>query len=101
MLAPDLFNIYVDSVARQLEPLLQRSGVTLQFRIDGDLKTVRRPTHSELMWILLYADDIALIAEDMASLKSSVQLIDKVFSDFFFFWVGELFITYASVKTHM
>ena len=64
MLAPDLCNIYLDSVAPQLETLLQQSGVTLQLVIDVDLKTTSGPTPSELMWILLCIDDIALNAED-------------------------------------
>ena len=33
------------------------------------------------MWIFMYADDIALLAEDTASLKAAIELLDAVFSD--------------------
>ena len=53
VLAPDLFNLYLDSVARLLEPLLQQSGLPLQYRVDADLLTVRRPDHKELKSMLM------------------------------------------------
>ena len=33
------------------------------------------------MWMLMYADDIALISGDVASLKAAIGLLDTVFSD--------------------
>ena len=79
--APDLFSIYLDTVVQQLQPLLQRTGVIIQFRINGDLKQVHKPTDEQLMWIFMYTDDIALLAEDTASLKAAIELLDAVFSD--------------------
>ena len=66
---------------RQLQPFLQQAGVGIQYRINGDLKQVLKPTSEQLMWILMYADDIALISGDAASLKAAIGLLDTVFSD--------------------
>ena len=33
------------------------------------------------MWILMHADDIALISGDVASVKAAIGLLDTVFSD--------------------
>ena len=66
---------------RQLRPFLQQAGTGIQYRINGDLKQVLKPTSEQLMWILMYVDDIALISGDVASLKAAIGLLDTVFSD--------------------
>ncbi len=42
--APGLFSVYLDTVVRQLQPFLQQAGVGIQYRINGDLKQVLKPT---------------------------------------------------------
>ena len=66
---------------RQLQPFSQQAGVGIQCRIDQDLKQVLKPTSEQLMWILMSADDIALISGDVACLKAAIGLLDTVFSD--------------------
>ena len=66
---------------RQLQPFLQQTGVGNQYRINGALKQVLEPTSEQLTWILMYADDIALISGDVASLKAAIGLLDTVFPD--------------------
>ena len=78
VLAPDLFKVYLDTVIRQLQPLLQKSG---SFRMNGDLQQYSKPTDEELLWILLYADDIALITESVDKPKTSLDLLDTAFSE--------------------
>ena len=57
VLAPDLLNVTLDTIVRQLLPQLQKLGVTLAYRFDGQLMPqCIAATHEELMWILLYAD---------------------------------------------
>ena len=53
----------------------------IQYRIDGDLKQVHKATDKQLIWIFMYADDIAVLAEIVASLKAAIELLDTVFSD--------------------
>ena len=44
-------------MVRQLLPQLQRLGVTICYKIDGQLMHCKKPTGEVLMWILLYPDD--------------------------------------------
>jgi hypothetical protein len=37
------------------------------------------PDAEELMWILLYADDISLVCDDIESLRAAVTLMDATF----------------------
>ena len=39
----------------------------------------RNPTHEELMWILLYADDISLVCDNIYHLRTAVSLMDSTF----------------------
>jgi len=49
VLAPPLFNVCLDSVIRQLLPQLQRLGVTICYKIDGQLTHCKNPTEEVLM----------------------------------------------------
>ena len=40
----------------------------------------RNPTEEELLWILLYADDISLVCDDITNLSRAVALMDNTFS---------------------
>ena len=67
VLAPELFSVYLDTVVRQLLLFLQQNGVKISFSINGQLQQKQKPTHSDLLWILMYAHDIALITENADS----------------------------------
>ena len=77
-LAPDLFNIVPDTIVRQLLPQLRKFGVKISYKIDGQLMHSRNPDAEELMWILLYADDISLVCDDIEILRA-VTLMDTTF----------------------
>ena len=79
MLAPPLFNICLDTVIRQLLPELRQLGVTICFKIDGQLRHCKTPTEEELMWILLNADDILLICDTSEKLSEAVNVMDTTF----------------------
>ena len=67
----------LDTVVRQLLPPLQKL-VTLAYRkCDGQLSHSRNPTHEELIWILLYADDISLVCDNIDHLRTAVALMDS------------------------
>ncbi|DBA88751.1 TPA: hypothetical protein ACH3X1_016769 [Trebouxia sp. C0004] len=79
VLAPPLFNGCLDSVIRQLLPQLQRLGVTLCYKIDGQLMHCKKPTEEVLMWILMYADDISLACDTAEKLTIAVSTMDATF----------------------
>ena len=64
---------------RQLLPQLRKLGVKIAYKIDGQLMHSRNPDAEELMWILLYADDISLVCDDIESLRAAVTLMDATF----------------------
>ena len=79
MLAPPLFNVCLDSVIRQLLPQLQQLGVTICYKIDGQLMHCKKPTEEVLMWILMYADDISLACDTAEKLRVAVTTMDATF----------------------
>lgn len=62
-----------------VQSLVQSTVVVndIQYRSNGDLKQVRKPTDEQLMWIFMYAEDIALLA----SSKAAIELLDAVVCD--------------------
>ena len=66
-LAPDLCNIVLGTIVRQLLPQLRKLRVKIAYKIDGQLMHSRNPDAEELMWILLYAHDISLVCADTKS----------------------------------
>ena len=58
---------------------LQKLDVTLAYRFDSQLMHSRNPTHEELMWILLYADQISLVCDDINRLRMADALMDSTF----------------------
>ena len=79
VLAPPLFNICLDTVIRQLLPRLPQLAVTICFKIDGQLRHCKNPTEEELMWILMYADDISFICDTAMKLREAVTVMDATF----------------------
>lgn len=61
VLAPNMFNIKLDATVRQLLPKLQHFGVIIAYKLDGQLMHSHKPTHEELMWVLMYAPEIMLV----------------------------------------
>jgi len=79
VLAPPLFNGCLDSVIRQLLPQLQRLGVTVCYKMNGQLMHCKNPTEKVLMWILLYADDFSLACDTTEKLREAVITMDATF----------------------
>ena len=59
----DRFNVYIDIIVRVFEPLIRHLGVKWSYKIDGHIRECLQPNASNLSWIFMYADDIALVAE--------------------------------------
>ena len=64
---------------RQLLPQLRKLGVKIAYNTDGQLMHSRNPDAEELMWILLYADDISLVCDNIESLRAAVTIMDATF----------------------
>ena len=79
--APLLFNLFIDTVVRCIEPLLKQSGVTFVYKVDGQLRESKARDLQEIAWILMFADDIALITEDEQQMQHAIQLIDCTFAN--------------------
>ena len=79
VLATELFNLYLDTAVRVLLPVLRCLGVKISYKIDGQLSECKNPTHSELVWILMYADDICLIANNPDNLRQAITAMDAAF----------------------
>jgi len=79
VLAPNLFNLYIDSVVRHIIEVIDEFGLKVSYKIDGQLRVVK-PSHEMLVWILLYADDIALVGSNAVDLSKGVTAIADVTS---------------------
>lgn len=67
--AQHLFNITLDNIV--LLPQLRQLGVTISYKMDGQLMHSRHRTEEEPMSILVYAEDILLMCDDMDSLRTA------------------------------
>ena len=79
VLAPELFNLYLDTAVRALLPVLCSVGVKISYKTDGQLRECKNFTHNELVGIVMYADDICLIADDPDNLRQAIIAMDAVF----------------------
>ena len=78
--SPLLFNVFIDTVVRCLQPFLQHAGVTFVYKVDGQLRESRTRDVQEIAWILMFADDIALILEDGEHVEQAIQQADTTFA---------------------
>ena len=74
VLAPSLFCL--DSVISQLLSQLQRLGVTIGYKIDGQLMHCKSPIDEVLKLILRYADGISLAGDTAEKLRVAVTTMD-------------------------
>ena len=78
--APMLFNLFIDSVIRCLQRVLRQSGVKFVYKVDGQLRESKTRDIQEIAWILMFADDIALVSECEQEMQRAVQLMDMTFA---------------------
>lgn len=85
VIAPLLFNIYIDFVVKQALALMPEGcGVQLAYHCDGKLHRLKhgKAESMELVSILLYADDMALLSSDAEELAVMLQTMDRVSAGF-------------------
>jgi hypothetical protein len=82
-ISPMLFNLYLDSVLTVILPRLRALGVRVVYNVGGVLHD--RPLHSltstEFVYLLLYADDMALLSESLTDLQCMVETVHNQFQD--------------------
>jgi hypothetical protein len=80
-ISPLLFNLYMDSVVRDVLPHLRSLGVRVRYSDHGVLRERWHGhiSHEGLVWILLYADDIALVANSARDLQLMLTILDSAF----------------------
>jgi hypothetical protein len=81
VISPMLFNLYMDCVIRDVMPIIKSLGIAFRYTINGALHEKDHKTLGEedLLWILLYADDIALMSDDPDKLRDMVTALDSAF----------------------
>lgn len=50
-------------------------GITTCFKIDSELRHCKNVTEEELMWVLLYADDISLVYNTAETLREAGTVV--------------------------
>jgi hypothetical protein len=81
VISPMLFNLYMDCVIREVMPKIKSLGITFRYAINGALHETdsRVLSEEDLLWILLYADDIALLSDDPDKLQRMVTALHLAF----------------------
>ena len=81
VISPMLFNLYMDCVIREVMPKIKSLGITFRYVINGALHETdsRVLGEEDLLWILLYADDIALMSDDANKLQRMVTALHLAF----------------------
>ena len=81
VISPMLFNLYMDCVIREVMPKIKSLGITFRYAINGALHETdsRVLGEEDLLWILLYADDIALMSDDADKLQRMVTALHLAF----------------------
>ena len=78
VLAPTLFNLFLDAVLSKTFSMVPDQGVQLVYHPEAKLIGDRRkPTHSLSLSDLEYADDICLASESRSSLEQMLLALDK------------------------
>jgi hypothetical protein len=84
-MSPTLFNVFIDFLARQVAQRCQQLGVQgfkVAYRISGQLMQVPASTDSiTTTLMLLYADDLVLLADDAAALRTALLQLEAVATD--------------------
>jgi hypothetical protein len=78
LLSPVLFNIYIDFVMRQILEQVEVEGVTMRYRL-GDLWYSGRGNGDDVKLLsLMYADDIAVMCQNIQDLEKFIKAFEKV-----------------------
>jgi len=89
--SPVLFNIYMDLVLRCAEhevlQIFPSTGLEYSYRIPGHISTrQQRSVHglskTQRLRMILYADDIAVLSNDIDELAEILNIYDKTFTRF-------------------
>ena len=54
-------------------------GVKWAYKIDGNLREVKNPSVEGNTWILMYADDVALVTESEETMRAAMNIVHETF----------------------
>jgi hypothetical protein len=74
-----LFNIFLDTICRLIEPLPNHLGLNVGYEIDGHLASCRLQQYHRQYWVL-YADDIVILTDSQEKMQAALEIIDQFFS---------------------
>ena len=74
-----LFNIFLVTIVRRIQPELQQLGVQILYKIDGQLTEAKTYTCANVVWMLMYADDISLTYENPENLQRALTVMHEEF----------------------
>jgi hypothetical protein len=86
-MSPTLFNVFIDFLARLIRAECERAGITgitVSCNIDGHLSPpprTRAAQHQLATLMLLYADDIVLLADSVGQLQQALMIAERVFQE--------------------
>ena len=75
--APLLFNVFIDSIVRTYELAVSQLGVKWAYKIDRNLREVKNPSVEGITWILMYADDIALVTGSEETMRAAMNIVHE------------------------
>ena len=78
--APMLFNLFLDTVLRKMQPELVRTGLAYFYRVDGVLREMPSRNLPDTFWSILFADDMAIEAPSTEQMQIALETADTGFS---------------------
>ena len=75
-----LFNLFLDTVLREMQPELVRTGLAYFYRVDGVLREMPSRNLPDTFWSILFADDMSLVAPSTEQMQIALETADTVFS---------------------
>ena len=88
-----LFNLFLDTVLRDMQLELEPLGMSFLYRVDGTLREMPSRNLPDSFWSVLVANDMALVAASEADMQKALEIADQIFSR----WGLELSLTSTKV----
>ena len=75
-----LFNLFLDTALRDMQPGLMALGVHFLYKADGVLREMPSRNILDIFWATIFADDMALVTPSESAMQQALQLADDTFS---------------------
>ena len=78
--APMLFNLFLDTVLRDMQAELEPLGMSFLYRVDGTLREMPSRNLPDSFWSVLVADDMGLVAASEGDMQKALKTADQTFN---------------------